>query len=342
MGKTKAAGGRRNVGGAITEVKTAVPVLPAKAARDRRAPVDLGRALVEAFLTNERINQVLLDAIDPKIWRTMPPCSKRRNIATTFAHMHNVRCMRLTMLMRDEAVPAKLDRAEVTSAEAKSALAESAAAMVRLIERALAAGGHVPDFRPDVVALISSAITHDAHHRGQICHWARQLGSPLSPEQGLAMWEWDKRWKDAVVGLPGGETTTTGEAGRSMPVPQDVTELLDLYRPAVREIALAARALVLRAVPKVTEMVDRKDRLIGYGYGPGYKDAICTLILSQGGVKLGIVRGSELPDPAGLLEGSGKVHRHVPLKGASDVARPGILALLEAAMAAWKRRQRDA
>jgi hypothetical protein len=31
----------------------------APANRDRRQPVDLGRALVEAFLTNERINQVL-------------------------------------------------------------------------------------------------------------------------------------------------------------------------------------------------------------------------------------------------------------------------------------------
>jgi uncharacterized damage-inducible protein DinB len=151
---------------------------------------------VEAFLTNERINQVLLDVLDPRVWRTQPPCSKRRNIATTFAHMHNVRCMRLKMSAPDEGPPAKLDRAEVTPTEAKAALAASAAAMVRLIERSLAADGHVADFRPDVVALVCAAITHDAHHRGQICHWASQLGSPLTPEQGLSMWEWDKRWKE--------------------------------------------------------------------------------------------------------------------------------------------------
>jgi uncharacterized damage-inducible protein DinB len=166
------------------------------APRNRREHVDLGRALVEAFLTNERINQVLIDELDPKIWRANPPCSKRRNIATSFAHMHNVRVMRLGMSLRDEKPPAKLDRADVTPDEAKKALATSAAAMVRLIERSLEAGGHVPDFRPDVVALVASAITHDAHHRGQICHWANQLGSPLSPEQSLRMWEWDKRWKE--------------------------------------------------------------------------------------------------------------------------------------------------
>jgi uncharacterized damage-inducible protein DinB len=108
--------------------------------------------------------------------------------------------MRLAMSLRDEAPPAKLDRDEVTAVEAKAALSQSAQAMVRLIERALSAGGHVPDLRPDVVALVCGAITHDAHHRGQICHWARQLGSPLSPEQGLLMWEWEKRWKEVVSG----------------------------------------------------------------------------------------------------------------------------------------------
>ncbi len=168
------------------------------AARNRREPVNLGRALVEAYLTNERINQVLIAALDPKIWRAQPPCSKRRNIATTFAHMHNVRCMRLAMSLRSENPPARLDRAEVTPEDAKEALATSAAAMVRLIKHSIEGGGHVPDLRPDVVALVCGAITHDAHHRGQICHWASQLGAPLTPEQALQMWEWDKRWKEVA------------------------------------------------------------------------------------------------------------------------------------------------
>ena len=68
------------------------------------------------------------------ILRPAPNGSKRRNIATTFAHIHNVRCMRLKMSARDEEPPARLDRAEVTQAEAKAALTESARAMVRLIE----------------------------------------------------------------------------------------------------------------------------------------------------------------------------------------------------------------
>ncbi len=167
-------------------------------ARAARQPVDLGRALADAFLTNERINQVLLEMLDASVWRAQPDCAKRRNIATTFAHMHNVRCMKLKM--SGAAAPERLDRGAVTVAQARAALRESAAAMARLIESAAARGGRALKVRPNVAVLAAAMIAHDAHHRGQVCHWAAQLGAPLSPEQGLRMWEWDKRWKEAAGG----------------------------------------------------------------------------------------------------------------------------------------------
>ena len=52
-------------------------------------------------------------------------------------------------------------------------------------------------------------------------------------------------------------------------------------------------------------------------YSPGSKGTVCALILSKTGVKIGLFRGSELPDPKGLLRGSGKVHRHVAPRDAS-------------------------
>jgi hypothetical protein len=65
---------------------------------------------------------------------------------------------------------------------------------------------------------------------------------------------------------------------------------------------------------------------------------VCTLILSKSGVKLGLVRGVELADPKGLLEGSGKVHKYVQLRKASDLNRPGVKGLVKAAHAAWQQR----
>src|SRR4029079_7747445 len=102
--------------------------------------------------------------------------------------------------MSAKKAPARLDRATVTPGQARKALTASARAMDALIESSVEAGGHVPDYRPDVVALVCAAIGHEAHHRGQICHWARELGSPITPEQQLQLWEWDKRWREVAGG----------------------------------------------------------------------------------------------------------------------------------------------
>jgi hypothetical protein len=39
-------------------------------------------------------------------------------------------------------------------------------------------------------------------------------------------------------------------------------------------------------------------------------------------VKIGLVRGNELDDPHGLLEGRGKVHRHLAVTCQADRAAP--------------------
>jgi uncharacterized damage-inducible protein DinB len=48
----------------------------------------------------------------------------------------------------------------------------------------------------DVVSMACAAINHEAHHRGQICDWVRELGAPISPDQQLMLWDWHKNWKD--------------------------------------------------------------------------------------------------------------------------------------------------
>lgn len=96
--------------------------------------------------------------------------------------------------------------------------------------------------------------------------------------------------------------------------------------------------MLLGVLPDAAEMFDESAKVIGYGYGPGYKGLVCTLILSRTGVKLGIIRGSELPDPKRLMQGRGKVHRHVELRTVADLNRPGLKPLLKTALAAWKER----
>jgi hypothetical protein len=123
-----------------------------------------------------------------------------------------------------------------------------------------------------------------------------------------------------------------------MPSEKTIEAFLAAYPPEVSDLALAARILLGEALPGATETLDESARVIGYRYGPGYKGVVCTLILSRTGVKLGIARGAEIPDPKRLMGGSGKVHRLVRLRSIADLKRPGLKPLLKAALAAWQER----
>ncbi len=113
--------------------------------------------------------------------------------------------------------------------------------------------------------------------------------------------------------------------------PVDVEVFLAGYPMGVQVVAQAARGFLKEVLPGAAESIDESARLLAYNYGPGYKGLVCTLIMSQKGVKLGINRGAELPDPEGLLEGSGKVHKYVQLKSTADLERKGLRELVEMA-----------
>jgi hypothetical protein len=114
--------------------------------------------------------------------------------------------------------------------------------------------------------------------------------------------------------------------------------ILKSYSPEVQALTNKARRLLLKLLPGAEERVDPSAAVLSYGYGPGYRGMVCTLILSKTGVKIGLVRGAELTDPVGLLEGSGKTHKYVQLHTASDLNDPDLKQLIKAARAAWKQR----
>jgi hypothetical protein len=114
--------------------------------------------------------------------------------------------------------------------------------------------------------------------------------------------------------------------------------LLASYPSNVQKIARDARQLIRRLLANVEERVDTSAPVVGYGYGPGYRGVVCTLLLSKSGVKIGLARGAELTDPHQLLRGAGKVHRHVPLHAPTDLGRPGVRQLITAAYVAWQER----
>jgi uncharacterized damage-inducible protein DinB len=175
--------------------------------RRRKVHTELALAAVRIFATNERQNQILIEKLDPAAWRTTPP-GKVRTIAAIFTHMHNVRAKWIRLSAPHLGVPPQLNRAQCTPRQARAALAKSAVLCGRMLADALDSdeggdGGRVKEFRRDGWArpwpagpeMLCYMISHEAHHRGQVCMLAHQLGFPLPGKATSALWSWEKLWK---------------------------------------------------------------------------------------------------------------------------------------------------
>ncbi len=118
-----------------------------------------------------------------------------------------------------------------------------------------------------------------------------------------------------------------------MEIDPEIGNFLTHYSPDVQEIALALREIVLELAPDALEQLDVPAKMLAYGLQRTYKDMICVIMPLKAGVNLGFPRGVDLPDPAGLLTGSGKRARHVRISSMDEAQASEVRALLEASIA---------
>jgi uncharacterized damage-inducible protein DinB len=173
--------------------------------------LDLGRALVESYAVNERMNQLVLEHLDPAAWHAKLRGSRGRTIAAIFTHIHNIRRKWLRLSAPHLKLPEALDRARCSQKQAGIALAESAACCCEMLTEALVQGeGRVETFCrdgwakpwPAGAAMVAYMISHDAHHRGQVCMLANQLGFPLRDRGAYGIWVWERLWKECGFTRP--------------------------------------------------------------------------------------------------------------------------------------------
>jgi uncharacterized damage-inducible protein DinB len=153
----------------------------------------LADALLRAWATNNRINAYLIEHVPDEAWRAKPPDGKGRDIAAMFGHMHNVRIMWIKSADKNATPPAKLEGDAYSKGHAVSALVESERALEAVLRCALSGEGRISGFKPDVASFLAYLFAHDAHHRGQVCMLARQVGHPVSKSAGFGLWEWGTR-----------------------------------------------------------------------------------------------------------------------------------------------------
>jgi len=103
-------------------------------------------------------------------------------------------------------------------------------------------------------------------------------------------------------------------------------EYLGGKNPKLRDVAERLRTFVKKTVPKSTEGVNAWHVPTFESNGP-----MCCVMVGKNHITLGFIRDTSLPDPKGLLEGTGKNLRHVKMKTAADINRPGLLELLKSA-----------
>jgi uncharacterized damage-inducible protein DinB len=205
--------------------------------RQPQVHAQFGQAAVQIFAANDRMNQILIEHLDPAAWTAKPPTAKPpgqarsitprnstpRTIAAIFTHMHNVRCKWIRLTAPQLKVPPHLNRAHCTPLQARAGLAESAARCAEMLAEALGGcegEGRIEKFRRDGwarpwpvgVEMLCYMLAHEAHHRGQVCMLAHQLGLPLPIEVTSGLWNWEKLWKEC--GSPAGPGRDSYGIGR--------------------------------------------------------------------------------------------------------------------------------
>jgi hypothetical protein len=111
-------------------------------------------------------------------------------------------------------------------------------------------------------------------------------------------------------------------------VAQDPIEAFIAFQtPSVRPVIRRLRELVRTTLPELNEYLDRYG-VIRYGHRSGMSDWICYISGHKEHANLGFARGASLPDPEGLIEGTGKNLRHVKVRSVEDVERAGMSELL--------------
>ena len=111
-------------------------------------------------------------------------------------------------------------------------------------------------------------------------------------------------------------------------------ELLVAEHPAeLQAIEHAIRRLIRDEAPAAEERVDFGNELIAFGWTMGMGDLLFAIIRHTGWVNLQLADGVDLPDPSGIVEGTGKRIRHVKVRSLEGAANLRLRQLVRAQIA---------
>ena len=156
----------------------------------RGRPLEVEAELLEAFRRSPMVSEYLVSVVPQRLWHMSPPSGRGRSIAAIVAHMQGVR-RTFARMGGARPGPPPLDRKTVTAPQARMALRQSTDQLASLFETALRdRRARVKGMPRRTVDMLTYLIQHDAHHRGQICTLARDLGHEFGADEVTRIWGW--------------------------------------------------------------------------------------------------------------------------------------------------------
>ena len=116
---------------------------------------------------------------------------------------------------------------------------------------------------------------------------------------------------------------------------KQLEEFITKFDPAIGRRIRQCRSVIRKRFPTAHELVydNYNFFVIGYCTTERPSDCVLSLVANAKGVGLSFYHGATLPDPHGVLEGSGKQNRFVRLDDVKALSQPEILELVDAAEA---------
>jgi hypothetical protein len=112
--------------------------------------------------------------------------------------------------------------------------------------------------------------------------------------------------------------------------PQSWDAVLAEHDPAVADAARAVERLVRESLPAATVQFDAGDGILAIGTSTKMRDFLFAIIPHRAYVNLQLADGVDLPNPNGLIEGTGKRIRHVKVRSAEAAGSPAVRAIVQA------------
>jgi uncharacterized damage-inducible protein DinB len=163
--------------------------------------------LLDAWRINDRVTTFLVEQIPAALWGAALPGSPRRTVRNIAAHLHNSRCswMKSLSVGTGVSIPPRVDANKAIGRTVCRALERSGVQIRLMLEAGLQNGGEFPHVSSaffygamprNVSLFVAYAVSHEAHHRGQILLMARELGQRLPREVVGGLWQWSSRLKE--------------------------------------------------------------------------------------------------------------------------------------------------